>query len=70
MVATQVFLLLFILHISTLLITVRCHGVCSLVNGETVLELWSELRSNELPVTTIDFSAIGAHDLLRANCVF
>jgi len=41
-----------------LLLPVRGRGACSLVNRETLLELRSELRSDALPVTTIDFSGI------------
>ena len=37
---------------------VRGHGACSLVNRETLLELWSKLRSEALLVTTIAFSVI------------
>jgi len=43
---------------SILLIPVRGHGVCSLVNRETLLELRSDLRSDAHPATTIDFSGI------------
>jgi len=43
---------------SMLLIPVRGRGVCSLVNRKTLLELRSELRSDALSVTTIDFSGI------------
>jgi len=42
----------------TLLIPVRGRGVCSLVNRGTLLELRNELRSDDLPVTTIDFCGI------------
>jgi len=56
--------------ISTLLIPVWCHGVCSLINGETLLEVRSELRSDALLATTIDFSGIRTHDSLCANPVF
>jgi len=37
---------------------VQGQGVRSLVNQETLLELRSELRSDALPVTTIDFFGI------------
>jgi len=71
----------FILHIinpcagslslySTSLIPVRGRGVCSLVNRETLLELRSELRSDALTATTIDFSRIQIHDSLRVSRVF
>jgi len=40
------------------ILPVQGHGVCSLVNREMNLELRSELRSNTLPATTIDFSRI------------
>ena len=42
-------------------------GVCSLVNRVTLLKLRSELRFDALPATTIDFSGIRTHNLLRAN---
>jgi len=54
----------------TLIIPVRARGVCSLVKRETLLELRSELRSDALPATTIDFSGIRTHGSLRANRVF
>ena len=54
---------------STLLIPVRSRGVCSLVNRETLLGLWSEFRSDAPPATTIDFSEIRIHDSLCANRV-
>jgi len=41
---------------STLLIPMRGHGVCSLVDRKTLLTLRSELRSVALPATIIDFS--------------
>ena len=37
---------------------VRGHGVCSLVNEDTLLELRSKLTSDAFPVTTGDFSGI------------
>ena len=54
---------------SALLIPVRGRLVCSLVDRETLLGLMSELRSNALPATTIDFSRIRTQDSLRANRV-
>jgi len=45
------FLVLFILPIYR----VRGCGICSLVNRKILLELRSKLRSDALPVTTIDF---------------
>jgi len=56
--------------ISTLLFPARDHGVCSLVNKETLSELRSELRSDALPVTNIDSSGIQTHDSLCVNRVF
>jgi len=55
---------------STLLIPVRGRGVCSLVNREILLQLRSELRSDALLATTIDFSGIRTHKSLHASCVF
>ena len=55
---------------STLLISVRGGGVCSLVNGETLLELRRELRSDALPAITIDFSGIRTHNSRLTNRVF
>ena len=56
--------------ISTLLIIVRGQGVCSLVYRESLLGLNSELRSDALPATTIDFPGIRTHNsLLRTNGV-
>jgi len=46
------------------------HGFFSLVNKETLLELRSELRSDALPVTTIDVPGNVTHDSLRVNRVF
>ena len=63
-------LIFFASMFSTLLISVRDSAVCSLVNWETLLKQGSELRSNGLPVTTVDFSGIRTHDSLRANHVF
>jgi len=71
----------FILHIinpcavswslySTLLIPIRGHGVCSLVNEETLLDLQSELRSDTISATTIDVSGIRTLDSLCANQLF
>jgi len=55
---------------STLLIPVRRRGICSLVNGATLSELMSELRSDAFPATTIDFPGIRTRDSPRANRVF
>jgi len=46
---------------------VRGHGVCSLDNRETLLELRSELRLDALPATFQP--VIRTHDSLRANRV-
>jgi len=46
------------IYTPTLLILARGRRVCSLVNRETLLELRSELRSDALSVTAIDFSGI------------
>jgi len=54
---------------TALLIPVRGRVVCPLINKETLLGLMSELRSNALPATTIDFSRIRTQDSLRANRV-
>ena len=53
----------FILHI-----TIPCLG--RVVNVETLLESRSELRSDALPVATIDFSEIRTDDSLSTNHVF
>jgi len=50
----HVFFALFILPI----FPVRGRGVCSMVNRETLSEHRSELGSDALPATTVDFSGI------------
>ena len=51
------------------LFSVRRHGISSPVNRETLLELSSELRSDALPVTILDFSKIQTHDKQCKNHV-
>jgi len=52
---------------STLLITVRGHGVSSMVSRETLLQLRCELRSDAFSARDTDSFGSPTHDSLCAN---